>query len=171
MIELKYLASYSEQLRLQISDMIKSKRAVSYILEKYPKTHEIRTNSQLYSFVQDIKKRKMRQSAPLKNALYDSKIGLTHNALGLNTHKIISHGKKLKTQKDIRISSVFRSGPEEFLEMIVAHELAHIREIEHDKSFYKLCEHIVPSYHQFELDFRIFLTLIDLGLDIYETSS
>ena len=42
--------------------------------------------------------------------------------------------------------------------MIVAHELAHLREKEHNKAFYQLCEHMVPTYHQLELDLRLYLT-------------
>jgi predicted metal-dependent hydrolase len=57
---------------------------------------------------------------------------------------------------------MFKSVPEEFLEMIVVHELAHFKEKEHNKAFYKLCEYMQPSYHQAEFDLRLYLTHIDL---------
>ncbi len=56
---------------------------------------------------------------------------------------------------------MFKSVPESFLEMIVVHELAHFKEKEHNKAFYKLCEYMQPSYHQVEFDLRLYLTHID----------
>ena len=43
------------------------------------------------------------------------------------------------------------------------HELAHLREKDHDKPFYQLCTHMEPDYHQFELDTRLYLTYLDNG--------
>jgi len=51
--------------------------------------------------------------------------------------------------------------------MIVVHELAHLKEKDHNKAFYKLCEHMEPSYHQFELDMRLYLTHVDLFGRLY----
>jgi predicted metal-dependent hydrolase len=51
--------------------------------------------------------------------------------------------------------------PEEFLRMIVVHELAHFKEKEHNKAFYKFCTYVEPSYHQFEFDLRVYLTHLD----------
>jgi predicted metal-dependent hydrolase len=44
------------------------------------------------------------------------------------------------------------------LQMIVVHELAHLKERDHDKAFYALCEHMLPDYHQIEFDTRLYLT-------------
>ncbi len=41
--------------------------------------------------------------------------------------------------------------------MIVVHELAHLKEREHDKAFYQLCAHMEPDYHQLEFDCRVYL--------------
>jgi predicted metal-dependent hydrolase len=38
--------------------------------------------------------------------------------------------------------------------MIVAHEIAHLKEPQHNKAFYQLCQHIEPNYHQLEFDLR-----------------
>ena len=51
-----------------------------------------------------------------------------------------------------------RVAPADFLRMIVVHELAHLREREHDKAFYQLCQHMEPRYHQLEFDLRVYLT-------------
>ena len=42
--------------------------------------------------------------------------------------------------------------------MIVVHELAHLKEREHGKAFYALCEHMLLEYHQVEFDTRLYLT-------------
>jgi UTP pyrophosphatase len=67
----------------------------------------------------------------------------------------LSHGYKggkLKAKNEIRISHLFKNVPEPFLRMIVTHELAHLKEKEHNKAFYKLCTHIEPQYHQLEFE-------------------
>ena len=46
--------------------------------------------------------------------------------------------------------------------MIVVHELAHFKESDHNKAFYKLCEHMLPGYHQVEFDLRVYLTWRDM---------
>lgn len=62
---------------------------------------------------------------------------------------------------------VFKTAPEEFLRMIVIHELAHLKEKQHNKAFYKLCSHMDNSYHQLEFDMRLYLTQLDLFGAIY----
>jgi hypothetical protein len=51
--------------------------------------------------------------------------------------------------------------------MIVVHELAHIKEKEHNKAFYKLCMHMEPDYHQLEFDTRLYLTHLELFGELY----
>ena len=60
-------------------------------------------------------------------------------------------------------AELFINTPAEFLSMIVVHELAHFKEQEHNKAFYKLCCHMEPDYHQLELDVRLYLLLLDSG--------
>ena len=47
--------------------------------------------------------------------------------------------------------------------MIVVHELAHLKEREHDKAFYQLCQHMAPDYFQLEFDLRAYLCLLAAG--------
>jgi hypothetical protein len=51
--------------------------------------------------------------------------------------------------------------PLPILRMVVVHELAHLREKDHNKAFYQLCQYMEPQYHQLELDLRLFLTWRD----------
>ena len=68
---------------------------------------------------------------------------------------------RLAAKHEIRIASMFKQAPDEFLRMIVVHELAHLREKNHDKAFYQLCSHMEPQYHQYEFDLRLYLTHVE----------
>ena len=57
-----------------------------------------------------------------------------------------------KAKWEIRVASLFKQGPEEFLKMICVHELAHLKERLHDKAFYQLCTYMEPRYHQLECE-------------------
>lgn len=132
-------------------------------MNKYKTPHAVKNDKALFTYVSEIKNTYMKKSAPLSKTLFDGKINVIHNALG--THHFISRvqGSKLKAKNEIKISSIFKNVPEEFLQMIVVHELAHFKEKEHNKAFYKLCEYMQPSYHQVEFDLRLYLTQIDIS--------
>jgi hypothetical protein len=70
---------------------------------------------------------------------------------------------RLKASHEIRVASVFRDAPAPFLNMILVHELAHLKEHEHNKAFYQLCAHMEPDYHQLEFDLRLYLTHREAG--------
>jgi hypothetical protein len=72
-------------------------------------------------------------------------------------------GGQLKAKREIRVAAVFKSAPAEMLKMIVVHELAHLKEREHGKAFYALCEHMLPGYHQVEFDTRLHLMLLAMA--------
>lgn len=76
-------------------------------------------------------------------------------------------GGRLKSKNEIRISTLFKNTPLAFLNMIVVHELAHLKEKEHNKAFYQLCQHMLPDYHQIEFDLRVYLTHLDEKGEIY----
>ncbi len=93
-----------------------------------------------------------------------------NNALGLHANVSRVQGTKLKKKNEIRIASLFRKVPEPFLRMILVHELAHLREKEHDKAFYKLCCYMEPEYHQLEFDLRLYLCHRDCFGDLWGRS-
>ena len=161
MKELKYLKHYPQQTQEQVKKLMQSGGLENYLLSKYPKPHSIKNDKALFSYTINLKNEYMKKSPPLSKTLYDGKIHIINNALG--THHFISRvqGNKLKAKNEIRIASMFKSVPEEFLEMIVVHELAHFKEKEHNKAFYKLCEYMQASYHQVEFDLRLYLTQLE----------
>jgi len=160
---LKYLAGYSPQITAQVARLVAENRLGSVIVQKYPKTHDIRTDKALYDFTVAIKNEFMRSSQPLSRVTYDGKIHVINNALGTHTFVSRVQGGKLKAKNEIRIAAVFRDAPREFLRMIVVHELSHLREKEHNKAFYQLCEYMYPAYHQLEFDTRLFLTHMEMA--------
>ena len=162
MKELKYLKHYPQQTQDQVHKLIKAQKLSSHLLKKYPLGHTMKSDKNLFFYVTELKNEFIKKSSPLSKVTYDGKINVIHNALG--THHFVSRvqGSKLKAKNEIRVASMFKSVPEEFLEMIVVHELAHFKEKEHNKAFYKLCEYMQPSYHQVEFDLRLYLTCIDI---------
>ena len=160
-MKLKYLSHYPQQTQTQVVQLIESGNLAKYLLKKYPKPHTLKNDKTLFNYVMNIKNEYIKKSPPLSKTHYDGKINVIHNALG--THHFISRvqGNKLKAKNEIKIASMFKLVPEEFLEMIVVHELAHFKEKEHNKAFYKLCEYMQPAYHQVEFDLRLYLTYVD----------
>lgn len=163
MHHLKYLAGYSPQITAQVAKLVAENRLGSVIAQKYPKVHEVRTDRALYDFTVAIKNEYMRTSQPLSRVVYDGRIHVINNALGTHTFVSRVQGGKLKAKHEIRIASVFREAPEEFLKMIVVHELAHLKEKEHNKAFYQLCDYMEPAYRQLEFDARLFLTHVEMA--------
>jgi hypothetical protein len=116
--------------------------------------------------VQALKSEHMRSAPPLGKVRFDNTLHVIRNALG--THTAISRvqGTRLQAKREIHIATLFRAVPEEFLRMIVVHELAHLRVRDHDKAFYQLCLHMEPDYHQYEFDLRAYLVYRDGGGEV-----
>lgn len=163
MHHLKYLVGYSPQLKAQVAELVAGNRLGSVIVQKYPQVHAVRTDRMLYDFTVTIKNEFMRTAQPLSRVAYDSKIHVINNALGTHTFVSRVQGGRLKAKSEIRIAAIFRETPGEFLKMIVVHELAHLKEKEHNKAFYQLCEYMEPAYHQLEFDTRLFLTHVEMA--------
>ena len=159
---LKYLAGYSQEVRDQVHQLIKSDRLQDYLHKNYTQFHDVKTDKALYAYVMELKNQFLRQSSPLSKIVYDDKIDVLHQAFGLHTFVSRVQGNQLKAKNEIRIGVVFKNSPLDFLRMIVVHELAHLREKQHNKAFYKLCEYMEPRYHQLEFDMRLYLTQLDL---------
>jgi predicted metal-dependent hydrolase len=133
-----------------------------HIRRRYPEAHEVRTDGALYDYVMALKARHMRSAGPLAKVAYEPRLHLLHQALGTHTTVARVQGGKLKAKRELRVASLFKDAPADFLRMIVVHELAHLKEREHDKAFYALCCHMEPAYHQLEFDTRLWLTALAL---------
>ncbi len=161
MTPLPYLQAYPEATRAQVQALLDQGRVAQWLTHKYPQGHGLRTDRALYDYVQDAKNSYLRGAEPLSKVAFDSNLHVVQNALGTHTTIARVQGSRLKTKHEIRIASLFKDAPPEFLRMIVVHELAHLRERAHDKAFYKLCTHMEPEYHQLEFEVRVYLTHLE----------
>ena len=156
-----YLAGYPVALADEVRRLIEQNRLADVLLRKYPLAHEVRTDKALYDFAQELKSSHLRNAGQLSVVLFDSRLQVLQHALGLHTRIARVQGAKLKAKREIRVATVFREMPRQFLQMIVVHELAHLKEGGHDKAFYQLCRHMEPDYHQLEFDLRTYLCYLD----------
>ena len=109
----------------------------------------------------EVKGQYLRNAGQLSKVAFDGKLHVIQHALGTHTSISRIQGTKLRAKREIRIAELFKEMPLEFLRMIVVHELAHIKEREHNKAFYQLCRHMEPEYHQLEFDLRAYLTYLE----------
>lgn len=163
MHDLKYLSAYSEHTRAQVASLIAQDKLADVLTERYPDPHAIRTDKALFDYVQDLKTEFLRNADPINKVAFDSKLHVIHNALGLHTSISRVQGNKLRAKHEIRVATIFKHVPLPFLRMIAVHELAHVKEKQHDKPFYKLCCYMEPNYHQYEFDLRLYLTQLDIN--------
>jgi predicted metal-dependent hydrolase len=163
----KYLAHYSPTVVNQVQELIDKQQLADFLLKRHPKPHTISNDNYLRDYVMTLKNQHMKKSPPLSKVIYDNKLHVVHNALGLHSYVPRVQGGKIKTKNEIRVSAVFKKTPEAFLNMIVAHELAHLKEKDHDKAFYRLCQHMLPNYHQLEFELRLYLVQLELDGPLY----
>lgn len=164
----KYLANYPPSLIAQVDTLIKNDQLANYLLERYPRPHDVANDSDLRDYVLSLKNLHMKKSQPLSKIIYDSKLHVVNNALGLHSYVARVQGGKLKAKNELRVSALFKKTPEAFLNMIVVHELAHLKEKEHNKAFYHLCLNMLSNYHQLEFDMRLYLIQLELGNALYD---
>ncbi len=133
----------------------------NWLRSRYPNVHSINNDKDLRDYAMDIKNHYMKKTQPLSKVVYDNKIHIINHALGLHSYVSRVQGGKLKSKNELRVSDLFKHTPEPFLNMIVVHELAHLKEKDHNKAFYKLCNHMLPDYHQLEFEVRVYLTELE----------
>ncbi|MDG9784466.1 M48 family metallopeptidase [Metapseudomonas otitidis] len=163
MVPLRYLKAYPTHLQEQVRQMIDQGRLGEYLARRYPDRHDVQSDRALYGYTNALRQEHMRSAPAIDKVVYDNKLDVVQKALGLHTAVSRVQGGRLKAKKEIRVASLFKEAAPEFLRMIVVHELAHLRERDHNKAFYQLCEHMLPGYHQLEFDLRLYLTWRDLG--------
>ena len=161
MTTLKYLGGYNADVQAQVRELIARGRLGEWLASKYDQAHDVRNDKALYAYTVAMKDRYLRKTEPLNKVVFDNRLQVVRHALGTHTTVSRVQGSKLKASREIRIASVFRDAPAEFLRMIVVHELAHLKQQEHNKPFYQLCTHMAPDYHQLEFDLRLYLTHLD----------
>jgi UTP pyrophosphatase len=168
---LNYLEGYSPALQDQARNLLVQGRLEGYLRDRYAEAHEVRTDKALQRMAVDMKNRFMKNAPPLDKVIYDSKLQVLGHALGTLTNVPRIQGSRLKANREIRVASVFREAPAAFLRMILAHELAHLKETQHNKAFYQLCVFMEPDYHQLEFDLRLYLTMLEYRLECAQAAN
>lgn len=163
MSKTNYLKGYDAEIVEQVRELLESGRLADLLRSRHPSNHQLRTDKALYNYTMDLKNAYLRKAGPISKVIYDDKISLSHHALGLHSFVSRPQGRKTKSKNEIRISSVLKFVPEAMLRAVVVHELAHLREKDHNKAFYNLCCHMDSDYHQSEFDLRLYLMLVDSG--------
>jgi predicted metal-dependent hydrolase len=132
---LKYLSGYDSEVQARVLPLLQQGRALQSLEQRHGPPHEIRTDAALYAYVAALKDRFMRSAGPIHKVGYDPTLQPVQQALGTHTRVSRVQGNRLQARREIRIASVFRKAPAPFLEMIVVHELAHLKHAAHDKAF------------------------------------
>jgi predicted metal-dependent hydrolase len=157
------LLGYAEPLRQQVQALIDAGTLGDWLARRHPEPHAVRTDGALYDYVQTLKARHLRSAPPLAKVVYAPRLQVVQQALGTHTTIARVQGGKLKAKREIRIAALFKDAPAALLEMIVVHELAHLKEPAHDKAFYALCRHMSGDYERLEFDARVWLTYRELA--------
>ena len=157
---LPLLAGYPEALQAQVRSLLAAGTLGAALQRSYPETHSIRNDGALYAHASALKARYLRNAPALAKVAFDTRLQIDQRALGTLTSVSRVQGGKLAAKRELRVAAVFKDAPAAMLDLIVVHELAHLKEREHNKPFYALCQHMLPGYHQIEFDLRVWLTLL-----------
>jgi len=157
---LPLLAGYADALQAQVRSLLAAGTLGPALRHRYPETHTIRSDGALYAHASALKARYLRNAPALAKVAFDTRLQIDHRALGTLTSVSRVQGGRLAAKRELRVAAVFKDAPAAMLDMIVVHELAHLKEREHNKAFYALCKHMLPGYHQIEFDVRVWLTLL-----------
>lgn len=165
--DLPYLAHYPVNLQNDIHRLINANKLGDWLRTRYPTLHKVANDNDLRDYTISLKNQYLKKTPPLSKVTYDSKIHIVNHALGLHSYVSRVQGSKLKSKNELRVSTLFKNTPGAFLNMIVVHELAHLKEKQHNKAFYQLCQHMMHDYHQVEFDVRVYLTELDCSGSVF----
>jgi len=157
----RVLAGYPEPLVQQADALWRAGELMPVLRRRHDETHQVRDDAALYDYVQALKTRYLRKAEPLQHVGYDARLRVIQHALGTHTRRTQVQGARLKMRREIRVASLFKDAPAALLRTIVVHELAHLKELEHNKAFYQLCQHMEPDYFQLEFDLRLWLLALE----------
>jgi UTP pyrophosphatase len=153
-----FLAGYPADLLDQVRARLADGSLGDHLARRYPEAHTIRTDGALYDHASALKARFLRNAPALNKVAYDGRLQIDQRALGTLTAASRVQGGRLAAKRELRVAACFKQAPAAMLDMIVVHELAHLKERDHNKPFYALCDHMLPGYHQVEFDTRLWLT-------------
>lgn len=89
-------------------------------------------------------KQKAKEIIPQRVEYYSSIMGLKPTAVKINTAK--THFGSCSGKNSLNFSALLMKYPNEAIDYVVVHELAHIKHHNHRKNFYSLVEKYMPDY-------------------------
>lgn len=75
---------------------------------------------------------------------YAEKLGVTYNRIAIREQK--TRWGSCSSKKNLNFNWRLLLAPEEILDYVVAHELSHLKEMNHSREFYKVLESVMPDY-------------------------
>jgi UTP pyrophosphatase len=156
-IDLAFLDTYPDKVQNKIRTLIEEDGLEAYLNDLYPEKHKINTDKALFEYVQELRKKYMRKAPPAHKVVFDEKDETVYNALGDSENELILTDNGHKIKNVIRIASLYQKAPSELFHMVVVHELAHLKERDHSRNFYRLCHHMDGDYDLHEFDLRLYL--------------
>ena len=105
----KYLGNYPATVIQQVQSLVDNDKLAGFLLQRHPVTHCVYNDNDLREYVLTLKNQHMKKSSPLSKVIYDSKIHVVHNALGLHSYVSRKQGGKLKTKNELRVSGCLRN--------------------------------------------------------------
>ena len=108
MIALKYLQAYPVSLQDKVRELIAQERLGEHLAKRYPDRHEVQSDRALYAYTAALKQQYLKNAPGIDKVLYDSKLDVLRNALGLHTAISRVQGGRLKAKKEIRVAACSR---------------------------------------------------------------
>ena len=93
MSSLQYISHYPQHIKDQALHLVEHNKLSDYLLNKYPTIHPYVNNKTLREYCVSIKNRYLKKSSPLSSVVYDPKIHVINNALGLHSYVSRNPGK------------------------------------------------------------------------------
>ena len=82
----KYISAYPEHLQTQVQHLVDQDQLGQFLLNRYPQPHNVKNDGALRDYTMDIKQQYLKKSDPLSKVVFDNKIHVVNNALGLHTY-------------------------------------------------------------------------------------
>ena len=89
-------------------------------------------------------KAKARKVFSARAAYYAQVLGVSYNRIAIRCQK--TRWGSCSSKKNLNFNCLLLYAPEEVLDYVVIHELAHLRYMNHSKDFYALVASICPDY-------------------------
>jgi predicted metal-dependent hydrolase len=129
----------------QIDDIVTSH--IGWI-EKHIKIQSERKNQQGELTEEKIKilRKRAKEILPIKTEYYSNIMGLKYGRITITGAK--TRFGSCSSRGNISFSYLLMQYPDEAIDYVVVHELAHLKEMNHSQNFYKIVESVLPDYKE-----------------------